>query len=162
MFEGNSGATIEGNYRYHLWRKVLNSSGIGSVLFIMLNPSTADDVSNDPTIRRCLSFAARWGFETLEVCNLFALRSSDPAILRSSADPIGSKNDDFIDAAVSRSSRIIAAWGADKFAIERAKIVSSRFAAESRFHCLGTTLSGAPKHPLYVRGDVQPEAFRYP
>lgn len=135
-----------GKYRYVLRRS------LGSilrwhhpVLFIMLNPSTADAEKDDPTIRRCMAFAKREGFTHLNVVNLYALRSPDPKHLALSADPIGPENDAWIDKEVRGASAVIVAWGAHAFAADRAKDVVRRV---SQPWCLGKTKDGSPKHPL--------------
>lgn len=142
-----------GKYRYVLRRS------LGSVLrwykpmlFIMLNPSTADATQDDPTIRRCMDFAKREGMTHLNVVNLFALRATDPAELKKAADPIGPENDRYIEEEVRRHSigAVIAAWGAHPFAAERAAEVLKKYPT---LYCLGKTKSGAPRHPLYLRAD---------
>ena len=81
------------------------------VLFALLNPSTADALRDDPTIRRCMAFARRWRFGALEVVNLFAFRSTDPLGLRKVQDPVGPDNDAQLRAAARRSTRMVAGWG---------------------------------------------------
>lgn len=124
------------------------------VLFIMLNPSIADADQNDPTIRRCISFAEREYCAELRVVNLFALRATDPKELKKHTAPIGVMNDAIIKEetvkAMSSGGLIIAAWGAHKFAHDRAKEVLSKLGP---FKCLGFTKSGSPRHPLYVKSD---------
>ncbi len=142
-----SGAKIEGPYRYTLLRQI--SDARGRVLFIMLNPSTADAIQDDPTIRRCVGFARDWGFGQLEVCNLFAFRSTDPRALTAAADPVGPRNDAAIRRAVKRSDLVVTAWGAEGGRSRRAAEVSAMLAPKTAF-CLGRTLAGAPRHPLYV------------
>src|SRR6187455_1128147 len=83
-----------------------------TVLFVCLNPSTADEVRDDPTIRRCVGYAKRWGFSRLVVCNLFALRSTDPRALYEHPDPIGPANDRHLLDEATRADRVVAAWGA--------------------------------------------------
>jgi hypothetical protein len=118
-------ALIDGHYRYWLLR---DWSGIGvnralgplperfGVLWVMLNPSTADHQLDDPTIRKCIGFTKRLGFESFAVVNLFALRSSDPGLLRTTAalgeDIVGPKNDETIAKLASQAALIICAWGA--------------------------------------------------
>jgi hypothetical protein len=95
-------------YRFALWRRW----DIGpQVLFVMLNPSTADEAMDDPTIRRCIGLARSWGFSALAVGNLFAYRTTSPADLSASADPVGSKNDHWLHRLHEESSLTIAAWG---------------------------------------------------
>jgi len=95
QFIGN-GAELSpcGQYRYVLWRDT--GTGEGSVVFIMLNPSTADATTDDPTIRRCLGFARHWGYRTLVVVNLFALRATNPRMLLTHTQRIGRLNDDWL------------------------------------------------------------------
>jgi hypothetical protein len=122
-----------------------------SVLFVMLNPSTADADSDDATIRKCMGFARRWNCTDLAVVNLFALRATDPAELRAHSDAIGTGNDQFIYEAVlwhrERRAAIVAAWGAHPFVKARARHVLRSFGP---FECLGVTADGSPRHPLYV------------
>ena len=137
-------------YRYRLWRRWDRSRPV--VAFVMLNPSTADARRDDPTIRRCMGFAERWGYGGIEVVNLFGLRASDPRTLRAARDPVGPRNDTHLRRAVRRARLVVAAWGADRAARSRERALSGRLSPRAR--CLGTTRSGAPRHPLYLRGDV--------
>jgi hypothetical protein len=120
----------------------------------MLNPSVADEVRNDPTIRKCQGFQARWGHGgSCEVVNLFALRATDPRELSKHPDPVGAENDEHLrraaDEVVSAKGRIVVAWGAHRFARRRAEEVR-RIYWPFRLDCLGTTKDGSPRHPLYV------------
>lgn len=150
-----AGATIStcGVYRYTLDR--IWSASLPTALFIMLNPSTADASEDDPTIRRCISFAKRMDCGGLTVVNLFALRSTDPDALTSHPDPVGPDNDTHTALALGkRLGCVIAAWGAHPFARTRAEAVTGLLAAHGwQLNCLGTTKAGDPRHPLYVRGD---------
>lgn len=139
-----------GLYRYHLTRKW----GRGPyALLIMLNPSTADAMQDDPTIRRCISFAKREGCGALVVVNLFAFRSPSPADMKAADDPVGPENDRYIRSAVAGAKGpIIAAWGAHGSYRGRDKAV--RALVDAPMVCLGLTKAGAPRHPLYVRGDA--------
>jgi hypothetical protein len=156
------GAEIDGPFRYHLWRKLSNVpvAPARSVLFIMLNPSTADETQDDATIRRCLSFSLTWGYERVEVCNLFAFRATDPRQLLTAADPVGPKNDTRITESSRRSSLIVAAWGALPMARVRACQVAKLLSATTPLVCLGLTKGGAPRHPLYVPRDARLTEFR--
>jgi hypothetical protein len=147
----SSGASFAGPYRYLLWRRWTDAS---SVLFVMLNPSTADARRDDPTIRRCIGFARAWGFGGVEVVNLFAWRATDPRELRRAADPIGPDNDRAIAKAAARNHAIIAAWGVHGALLERDRQVAVLLAG-ARVHCLARTGNGAPRHPLYVRAAVR-------
>jgi len=136
-----------GQYRYTLHRDLSKDvSGARRALFIMLNPSKADAVKNDATINRCIYFAKREGCSALTVVNLFALRSTYPTDLRRCEDPVGPENDHHIAEQVQMHTGclIVAAWGADSFAVTRASEVLSRFGP---FHCFGMNQDGSPRHP---------------
>lgn len=151
-----SGAIFDGPYRYHLWRRW---DAAASLLFVMLNPSTADAARDDPTIRRCVGFARAWGFGAVEVVNLFAWRATDPRELRRARDPVGPDNDRAILAAAARNQAIIAAWGNHGALGERDRQVAALLAPFGA-RCLGArTSGGAPRHPLYVRATVATSAL---
>lgn len=139
-----------GKYRY-LLRRVWDDYRIRA-LFVMLNPSTADGESDDPTIRSCVRLSKELSFGSIEVVNLFSYRSSSPKSLLEVDDPIGSNNDNCIRAAVKRCDLIICAWGAHQMAIDRGNTVMSeiRFERPAVF-CFGVTKEKQPKHPLYVK-----------
>ena len=151
-----AGAAISpcGTYRYTLDR--VWDTSLPRALFIMLNPSTADASEDDPTIRRCRSFATREGCGGLTVVNLYALRSTNPDALATHPNPVGPDNDLHIALALDqRPAKVIAAWGAHLFAKTRATAVARTLAAHGgRLECLGLTKAGDPRHPLYVRGDA--------
>src|SRR5690349_3088795 len=104
------GMVAHGRYRYRLWRCWL--PGAATAVWVMLNPSTADDVRDDATIRRCLALTRAWGFGALEVVNLYGLRATDPAALRVARDPVGPDNDEAVAGAARRGDAVFAAWGA--------------------------------------------------
>lgn len=135
----------------------------GAVVFLMLNPSTADAMQNDPTVARCCTFTKRWGYRRLLVVNLFALRSTDPRALSTADDPVGSENDNFIMRAAREGTRgmVVAAWGANVTAhLGRTSAVISLLEREKiDLYALARTKEGHPKHPLYVKGDAQPIPF---
>ncbi len=143
------GATLSRclRYRYELVRTW--APGAPSCAWIMLNPSTASAVEDDPTIRRCIAFARSWGCGSIVVVNLFAWRATDPAALRGVADPIGPENDGFILANLRPAKLRIAAWGAAPLARERAREVLERLRRRRlAVHHLGLTQDGSPTHPL--------------
>jgi hypothetical protein len=144
-----------GSYRYLLSRDPLSGSRPerSSAVFCMLNPSTADAAQDDPTIRRCRGFARSWGCAGLVVVNLYALRSTKPDALWSHADPIGPLNDQWLQRVARENGEVVCAWGANARADRVAAAVAIFRSAGARLWCLGTTASGAPRHPLYVRGD---------
>jgi hypothetical protein len=147
-----------GMYRYELRR----TWGLQNpALFVILNPSTADGEKDDPTIRRCMDFADRWGYGGIVVVNVFAFRATKPTALLTAADPVGPMNLIYIRQAMEKAGIVIAAWGAGgpkvsepyEWIHEIAKMCGVRL------HCLGTTADGSPKHPLYVRSDVKPVPY---
>lgn len=145
----------DGIYRYACGRQW--DVGDRRALFVMLNPSTADDQIDDPTIRRCMAFARREHCDGLVVVNLYAYRATDPAELWRVDDPVGPHNDNTIRYAVADAvatgSPIVAAWGAlatNPHRVYRVKQIPGM----ERAQALGLTKSGAPRHPLYVKGDT--------
>lgn len=147
-----SWADIEGEYRYRLGRTWDDAAS--RACWIMLNPSTADATVNDPTIRRCIGLSRAWGYGSLVVVNLFALRSTDPRALRTHLSPVGTRNDEAIMEESARAGLVVAAWGTHGSLRGRHGYI--REALATRLHHVGLTKEGFPRHPLYVRGDVLP------
>lgn len=127
------------------------------VLFVGLNPSTADATHDDPTLRRCVRFARDWGFGGLVLANLFALRSTDPAALRHAADPVGPDNDRHLRRLSRSADLTVAAWGTHGALFDRDLAVLPLL---HNPHCLALTRCGRPKHPLYLPATLRPVAFR--
>jgi hypothetical protein len=139
------------HYRYRLWRRWdANAASIG---FVLLNPSTADDTQNDPTIRRCIQFAQTWGYGSLEVVNLFAYRSPTPRALQSSADPVGRDNDRHLLDVARSAHLLVLGWGNHGSLFNRDQAVLARLTELAPLYCLGTTKVGSPRHPLYLHRD---------
>jgi hypothetical protein len=149
----SAGLSDCGRYRYWLRRSWKTGGGGRVVCFVMLNPSTADHEADDPTVRRCMAFTRSWGFSALSVRNLFALRATDPAELLEADDPVGPSGDAEL-AAAGAADLVVAAWGASVPFGREARALE--ILAGVPLHCLGLTKSGAPRHPLYVRGDTRP------
>ena len=156
-------------YRYLLTRQV-GFGDRGTVTFIMLNPSTADESHDDPTIRRCIGFANSWSYGWLHVVNLSPLRATDPKDLIDAGpehDDVWEENVTTICDTALASDLVIAAWGAHGAAEGRApKVIdalarSPGFVGHERIHCLGVIKNGQPRHPLYVKGDTQPQLYRH-
>lgn len=139
-------------YRYTLWRQWGDSK---FVAFIGLNPSTADETLDDPTIRRCLGFAKAWGFGGLLMLNIFALRSTDPRQLLKVEDPIGPENNDRLQRGVTVSELVVAAWGVHGVVGNRGRDVIELLADQTTLMCLGRTKDGYPKHPLYLPSSAE-------
>ncbi|WP_171124210.1 MULTISPECIES: DUF1643 domain-containing protein [unclassified Ruegeria] len=146
------------NYRYSLTR-VWDADG-RKALFVMLNPSTATEVQNDPTVERCERRARALGFGAFQVTNIFAWRDTDPRKMRAAADPVGPKNDAAILDGVQWADQIIAAWGTHGAHLDRGPAVETllRGTGHPLFH-LGLTKDGHPKHPLYIAYTQQPEPW---
>ena len=148
-------------YRYTLHRQW--SEAHFTLPIIMLNPSTADETEDDPTIRRCVEFATRDGFGGIHVVNLFAIRATDPNELWDFLDPIGPENDDHIGnmarAAAHFHVPVLCAWGAHPMAKDRQHDVLAMLMNVETV-CLGRTAAGRPRHPLYLRSDTK--TVRYP
>lgn len=142
------------SYRYSLTR-VWNPK-LPSVMFVGLNPSTADEHGDDPTVRRCIGFARKWGFGGVMLVNLFAYRSTDPSGLLEVDDPIGRGNDRHILSCAGRAKRIVVAWGTKGCLLDRNQDV---LAILPRAYCFGVTKEGHPKHPLYLAGDTSVQPF---
>lgn len=152
LFERSSAIISDcGRFRYGLTRRWSEGP---IALFIMLNPSTADAEADDATIRRCRSFSKREGCGALRVENLFAFRATDPDEMFRHAQTAVGATDRYIREAVEQADGpIIAAWGSDKRAQKRAAVVMDMLADLGALPmCLGITKSGAPRHPLYVKG----------
>ena len=144
-------------YRY--WLRRIWSRKLPQCTFIGLNPSTADGASDDPTLRRCVNFAKSWGFGSLLLVNLFAMRATHPKMLRQAIDPIGPRNDLWLKRAVNESSIVIAAWGnGGDFCQRQSQVIPSL----GKLHCLGTTAKGMPRHPLYCDRTCVPKIFKFP
>lgn len=146
-------------YRYILWRRWAWEGYGNQVMFIGLNPSTADEREDDPTIRRCVRFAKDWGFGGLLMMNAFAFRATDPKGMKAAADPVGPSNDEAFGYWCTQVGLIVAAWGSH-CSNEREWQVCR--AIGGPIHCLGRTKAGRPKHPLYLRADTKPELFWLP
>jgi len=142
-------------FRYTLTR-VWDRDG-KRALFIMLNPSTATEVQNDPTVERCERRARTMGFGAFRVCNIFAYRATDPRDMRAAPDPVGPLNDEAIRMSTPWADQTICAWGTHGAHLERGPAVERmlREMGTSLFH-LGLSKAGHPKHPLYIGYATKP------
>ncbi len=143
------------SYRYSLSRVWKPSDKM--VMFVMLNPSTASEVHNDPTVERCERRARTLGFGGFRVTNIFAWRATDPRDMRAADDPIGPQNDAMLLEGANWADKIIAAWGVHGAHMDRGKAVSIMLSQTSKplFH-LSLSKAGHPKHPLYLPYVQQP------
>jgi hypothetical protein len=145
-------------YRYTLTR--VWKFEASRLVFVMLNPSTATEVQNDPTVERCERRARTLGFGSLQVTNIFAWRDTDPKKMRTAKDPIGPDNDKTIMEACSWGDQIIAAWGTHGAHLNRGVQVKQILRSSDKpvFH-LGISKGGHPKHPLYIAYSQKPEKW---
>ena len=149
-----SGATFskDRRYRYRLWR-CWGDPELRCV-FAGLNPSTADEITDDPTIRKCIGFAKRWGFGAIDVVNLFAFRSTEPAGLLAVEDPVGRRNGYHVTLAFRDAKRIVWAWGSHGPRLQRLLLSASLSVRAVERTCevgmLGFTRDGSPRHPLML------------
>lgn len=155
-------------YRYSLirdWSRGERNESPPTCMFVMLNPSTATVQRDDPTVKKCSNYTLKWGYSRLIVLNIFALRSTDPALLYKIEDPIGPLSDHYIKKYISslknHKDRLILAWGAHGLFLDRGKTVCniiSKYSIEP--YCLKVNkLSLQPSHPLYIKLDVEPAVF---
>jgi hypothetical protein len=140
----NAGFSRCGRYRY--WLRRIWDPALAHCVFIGLNPSTADAREDDPTLRRCLSFARGWGYGSLLLVNLFSLRATDPRALKMASDPIGPRTDLWLRRAAAETDTVIAAWGNGGLLMNRGMTVHQMLKNPC---CLGLTALGMPRHPLY-------------
>jgi len=141
-------------YRYALWREW--DAGKPQVLFVMLNPSTADHRLDDATIKTCIRFAKRRRFGRLAVVNLFAFRTREPEKLKCAKAPIGRENARWIRRLSTQADLVVAAWGNDGSFRKRDKRVAAMLVEPK---CFGLTNRGAPRHPLYLPLNVRLRKF---
>ena len=142
-------------YRYSLTR-TWDQNGRRAA-FIMLNPSTATEIQNDPTVERCERRARALGFGAFQVTNIFAWRDTDPKAMRAAADPVGADNDRTILASLGWANQVICAWGTHGAHLDRgAQVEALLRATGADLFNLGLTQAGHPKHPLYISYQQRP------
>lgn len=145
-------------YRYSLTR-IWNGAG-RRALFIMLNPSTATELQNDPTVERCERRARTLGFGSFTVINIFAFRATDPRKMRAAKDPVGPENDKAILQALDTADQVICAWGTHGQHLDRAHTIEQLLRARNiALFILELTAGGQPKHPLYISYQKQPQPW---
>ena len=154
-------------YRYELIREwpALDSTPAvakaGYVVFCLLNPSTADAVEDDPTIKRCVDFVRRWGYSRLVVVNLFAFRATDPSELVRCPDPVGESNNQYILKNAKDAALFVAGWGTEGRRLNRHNVVLDMLRSSGVvMYSLGENGDGTPKHPLYLNKKTVPRPYR--
>lgn len=166
------GADIEDAYRYLLWRRapIMSPHYFGRILWVMLNPSTADWRSDDPTIRKVMGFSTRWEFHEVRVVNLCALRSTDPSGLdNKTIDVVGARNIQTIQDELAKADRVVLAWGANAetrveakkmAAVVQGLVIEACLKPHTDVVVLGRTKGGSPKHPLMLSYQTKLEWVR--
>lgn len=149
----NKGAVLSDcrTYRYALWRTWDTNKPYA--MFVGLNPSTADETEDDPTITRCINFAKSWGYGGLCMVNLFAFRATKPDDMKKATDPVGSENDQWLLKLASGAGIVIGAWGNNGAYQGRAEHVKGLV---SDMSYLQLNKTGHPTHPLYLKADLKP------
>ena len=148
-------------YRYKLWRTW--DEGKPVAMFIMLNPSTADENDDDRTIRRCIGFAKSWGYGSLVVCNLFAFRSKNPKEMKAAKNPYGPRNLDFLLSTAKNAGVIVCAWGDHGRYRNQSEEIRKILTLEGfQLTALILTKAGQPGHPLYLKKTLTPHPYNYP
>lgn len=143
-------------YRYCLTREWDSSKP--NLVYILLNPSTADETINDPTISRCIDIAKYNGFGSIKVMNLFAYRATQPPDMKCQCDPVGPENDKYL-LEETKDSIILLAWGNHGNFMNRSAAVVTLLQDKELF-CLAKNKSGEPKHPLYIKTETKLHPFR--
>ena len=144
-------------YRYTLERAWDDSKP--RVLFVLLNPSTADETEDDATLRRGIGFSRGWGCGSVTFVNLFAFRATQPSDLKKASDPVGPENTIYIRHEAAKADEIVLAWGAHGGLLGQDKKVLSLLSEFDLFH-LGLTKDGHPKHPLRLRADTELQRWK--
>lgn len=150
-------------WRYTLERQLqpkLGSQG-GLCVFVCCNPSTADEHTDDPTVRRCQAYAQLWGYSTLQVLNIFAWRATDPSELYACADPVGRDNDMWIGRVAEAADLVVCAWGVQGHLNDRGPAVLALLRGlDVAPQALRMTADGSPGHPLYLPANLKPKPIK--
>lgn len=160
---GSAVLSDDGIYRYKLSRDADVEGSARRLLWIALNPSTADALEDDATIRKLKGFATRWDYPALDIVNVFAYRTKSPKVLldaqRRGVDIVGPENDAHIARAVAEATLVVAAWGSEPIVKSRLASLKAHLAKAREVVALMTTNTGMPYHPLYVPYSTQPKPF---
>lgn len=141
-------------YRYELWREW--DTSLGYAMFVGLNPSTADETNDDPTVRRCIRFARDWGYGAMCMTNAFAFRATDPRVMKREPSPVGPENNHRLRYLASGAGVVVAAWGTHGVHLGQADFLRLHLPG---LHILRLTKDGHPAHPLYLPADLTPQPW---
>lgn len=145
-------------YRYTLWREWDKSKG--TAVFIGLNPSTADETEDDPTVIRCINYAKMWGYGKMYMLNIFGFRATDPKVMKAEEWPVGLRNDKHLVDICSKVDLVVCAWGVNGKHRGRGDQVATLLECwDIPMTCLTVTKAGHPGHPLYLSGQLKPQLF---
>jgi hypothetical protein len=136
-------------YRYELWRR-WSDDGAGYVNFICLNPSKADENTDDPTVKKCVKFAQRWGYDAICITNLFAYRATDPNDMKAFPDPCGFGNTRYLKEVASNAALIVCAWSQHGSFNCRSSVVKRLLRRFDLHYLRMSHAQGEPWHPLYI------------
>ena len=150
--ESSADISDDGLYRYWLSRRL--GMGERTILFVGLNPSKADGQTDDPTIVRCVGFARSWEFDWFFMGNLNAWRTTDPKRLPKGIEAVGDRNQEALKWMAQRAEIVVAAWGSNPLN-DYARTLAKMILEMPHTRCLGQNQDGSPKHPLYLRRDVE-------
>jgi hypothetical protein len=145
-------------YRYMLYRYFVEEPK-NTIAFIGLNPSTADATVNDNTIRRLIDYADRWGYDGLNMYNLYAFRATDPKDMLASSDPVGPLNDEMLVEAATYNNTVVACWGVNAKEDRESFVIGLMKACDIDLMCIALSKHGKPRHPLYLKKDLTPQMF---
>lgn len=151
MIDSGASFSRDRKYRYALWR--IWDDQLPMINIIGLNPSTADETVNDPTMRRCASFAKEWGYGGFYMTNLFGFRTPYPDQLLKAKDPIGPYNDKWIRKIYKKVDKVVLGWGAKGDVLSRDEVIFK--IVKDKAYCIDITKHGFPKHPLYIKAGTK-------
>jgi len=160
----NNECTFSGDrlHRYVLIHQLDELIPSDKLLFwIGLNPSTADEVKLDNTLRRVRGFTAREGYGGFIMGNIFGFRATDPKEMYAAKDPVGPDNDKWLLEMAKRSGKVVVAWGSHGASMNRGLAVC-KLLKDFDLVCLATNADGTPKHPLYLRKDLPLLPYKHP
>jgi len=165
FYDMDAKLSADGTYRHVLTRTWRRAPGMKKVCFIMLNPSTADGLSDDATIRKCVALSKRWKYDALAVVNLFDIRTSSPTIMKRSTAPCSKDNNHYIRDTANRIDRsggiVVAAWGTHGTHQGRnAEVMHELELDGTNLYALKLSKDGHPYHPLYLPMDTKPVLWR--
>jgi len=121
-------------------------------MFVGLNPSTADETTDDPTLTRCINYAKSWGYGGVCMANLFAFRATEPSVMKAAKDPVGLQTNEWLRKLAHDAGLVVAAWGNDGAYLNRSTQVVEFL---PNMHCLKMNKSGEPAHPLYQKANLK-------